>query len=59
MYYVIGLTAPLTRDEPVDGALYDLKEYSSIPVLLVEELVVRRNLPFATNSILSSIGEAN
>jgi len=57
--YVIGLTAPLTRDEPADAMLYDLKEYSSIPVLLVEELVVRRNLPFATNSILSSIGDVD
>lgn len=54
---VIGLHGPLTPDEPSDQSLRDLKEFSpTLPVMLIDELVVRRNLPSATDSILKRIG---
>jgi hypothetical protein len=57
MQFVIGLHNPLTPDEPADAALRDLKEFSPMyPVILIDELVVRRNLPSATASLLSRLG---
>ncbi len=54
--YVIGLHSPLTPDEPSDDGLRELKEFSAVPVILVDELVVRRNLPAATATLLDRIG---
>jgi hypothetical protein len=55
--FAIGLHGPLTPDEPPTEALRSLKEYStSLPLFLVDELVVRRNLPRATSELISKIG---
>jgi hypothetical protein len=55
--FVIGLHDPLTPDAPCDDTLQQIKEFSaSLPVLLVDELVVRRNLPTATSILISQIG---
>jgi hypothetical protein len=55
--FVIGLHGPLTPDEPSDPGLRDLKEFSiTPPVILVDELVVRRNLPSATAALLERMG---
>ena len=55
--FVIGLHGPLTPDEPPDEALRDLKEFSAtVPVILIDELVVRRNLPSATARLLERLG---
>lgn len=54
--FAIGLHGPLTPDEPTDVALRDVKEYSaSLPVILVDELIVRRNLPTATKQIIDKV----
>lgn len=54
--FAIALHNPLTPDDPPDDNVRDLKEYStSIPVHLVDELVVRRNLPAATSDLLKKI----
>lgn len=53
---VIGLSGPLTPDEPADSQLHDLKEYSSIPTRLVDEIAVRRNLPRVASDILAQMG---
>ena len=56
--FVIGLYGPLTPDHAQDVALNDLKEFSAtVPVILVDELIVRRNLPRATSDLLSRLGE--
>lgn len=56
-HFVIGLHGPLTPDEPSDDALRDIKEYSvALPVILVDELVVRRNLPTATANLIERMG---
>jgi ATP-dependent helicase YprA (DUF1998 family) len=55
--FAIGLHGPLTPDEPMDATLRDIKEYSaSLPVILVDELVVRRNLPTATAQLIKKLG---
>lgn len=54
--FVIGLHGPLTPDQAIDEPLQRLKEYSaSLPVILVDELVVRRNLPSATSTLIGQI----
>ncbi len=55
--FAIALHSPLTPDDPPTDALRDLKEYSTaLPLLLVDELVVRRNLPRATSSLMDRLG---
>ena len=55
--FVIGLHSPLTPDEPPNEGLRDLMECSSIiPVILVDELVVRRNLPAMTSDLIAQLG---
>lgn len=55
--FIVGVHGPLTPDDPADEALRDLKEFGpSIPVLLRDELVVRRNLPAATSELIAYIG---
>lgn len=50
---VIGLHGPLTPDAFDDDALTHLKEFSlAVAVVPVDELVVRKNLPSATASLL-------
>lgn len=52
----IGLHGPLTPDTLDDAALTQLKEFSlAVPVDAVDELVVRRNLPAATASLLAKL----
>ncbi|MGE3598921.1 MAG: DEAD/DEAH box helicase [Dehalococcoidia bacterium] len=58
--FVVGLHGPLTPDEPSSGGLRDIKEFSpAVPVLLVDELVVRRNLPSATATLLEKVGASS
>jgi hypothetical protein len=58
-HLVIALHGPLTPDAASDEALSELKEFSAaLPVRLVDELVVRRNLPSATASLLDKMGYA-
>lgn len=55
--FLVGLHGPLTPDEPSSEGLRDIKEFSpAVPVLLVDELVVRRNLPSATATLLERVG---
>jgi ATP-dependent helicase YprA (DUF1998 family) len=49
---IVGIHGPLTQDVPVDSILDTLKEYSAIPVRLVDEIEVRRNLPRAVSDLL-------
>lgn len=55
--FAIGLHGPLTPDDPPTEPLKTLKEYStSLPLLLVDALVVRKNLPRATSELISKLG---
>jgi len=54
---IVGVHSPLTPDEPADPALHDVKEYcASVPVILVDEQLVRRNLPAATRQVREHLG---
>jgi ATP-dependent helicase YprA (DUF1998 family) len=54
--FVIGVHGPLTPDNPSDPGLKELKEVAAaLPVLLIDELVVRRNLPSATANLLKRL----
>jgi len=53
---VIALHSPLMPDTPPSQELADLKEFSlTVPLILVDELVVRRNLPRATADIIRDV----
>ena len=54
--FIIGLHGPLTPDAPPDPGLADVKEFCpSVPLLLVDEMLVRRNLPAATSRLIAQI----
>ena len=54
--FIIGLNGPLTPGTPPNAALGEVREsHPSIPVLLSDEIVVRRNLPAATRSLIAEI----
>ena len=53
---VIGLHGPLTPDHAPTDDLRELKEFGlGTPVILIDELIVRRNLPSATSAILDQL----
>lgn len=55
-HFVIGLHGPLTPSEPANAGLKDLMEFAtSLTVHLEDELVVRRNLPFATKNLIEKL----
>jgi hypothetical protein len=55
--FVIALHGPLTPDQPQDEGLRKLREYSTTPqVILVDELIVRLNLPRATSDLMQTLG---
>lgn len=53
---IIDIGRPLAAGEPNEQALREVKEYGLRPVLVVDELLIRRNLPRATTSVLSRLG---
>lgn len=54
--FVVALHGPLTPDDPPNDDLRGLRESdSSVPLLLQDEIVVRRNLPAATGDLVSKI----
>jgi len=55
---VVAVTHPLTPRSSTDKSVASLSEYTSVPVLLLPELQVRKNLPSATRAVLSSLGLA-
>ena len=54
--FVVGLHNPLTPNLSPHPVLNKLNESQTVPVMLVDELVVRRNLPHATSSVLEWLG---
>ena len=57
--FIIGLSGPLTPHVPANVSLGKVMELSgSIPVLLYDEILVRRNLPSATNLVFENTRRA-
>lgn len=53
---VIDITCPLTPKYPSRDEIRELMEYSSIPVFPVDELLIRKNLPWTTSNLLEKLG---
>ncbi len=54
--FVVGVHGPLTPEDPPDDGLRELKEHCpSIPLVLRDEIVVRRNLPAATSEVIAKV----
>lgn len=54
--FVIDVASSLTPHYSNDEKLRDLKDFSPITVLTVDELTVRRNLPSVTSGLLAKMG---
>jgi ATP-dependent helicase YprA (DUF1998 family) len=54
-HWIIGVHGPLTLDVPPTQELHDAKEFGGIPVRLVDDMVITRNLPFATNQVIKEL----
>lgn len=55
--YIIGVHGPLTPDTASDEALRDAKEFGSVvPVILVDDIMISRNLPRASQQVMEHIG---
>jgi len=50
--WIFGVHGPLTTDHAPTPELADAKEYGSIPVRLIDEMIIARNLPFASGEVL-------
>ncbi len=51
--YIVGIHGPLTPDYPADPVLRDAKEFGGgVPVELIDEIVVARNLPTASMQVI-------
>lgn len=53
---IVAITHPLTPDTPPTDSLRDAQEFSSMPVFLVQDLKIWKNLPAATKAILEPMG---
>lgn len=55
--FAIALAGALTGDHPADPAIADMREkWGEIPVIPVNELLVRGNIPAATRNVQSALG---
>lgn len=55
--FAIALAGALTSDHPADPTVADMREkWGEIPVIPVNELLVRGNLPAATKNVQSALG---
>jgi ATP-dependent helicase YprA (DUF1998 family) len=54
---IVGVHPPLAPAFTDDASLMDAMEFqAAIPVLLLDEIVVARNLPHATNQVIAALG---
>ena len=51
---IIGVHGPLTLDLAPTPELHDAKEYG-VPVKLVDDMIISRNLPFATSDVIKRL----
>ena len=53
--WIIGVHGPLTLDMPPTQELHDAKEYGGVQVRLIDDMVIARNLPHATNLVIKNL----
>lgn len=49
---IFYIQSPLTRDQPPTKELWEAKEFGGVPVYPVDDMVVMRNLPVASQQVL-------
>ncbi|MBR7829900.1 DUF1998 domain-containing protein [Actinospica sp. MGRD01-02] len=54
-HLIIGVQCPLTLDVPPTKELHDAMESEAIEVRLVDDIVISRNLPFATSQVINRL----
>ena len=55
--FIVALSGPLTSDHPADQVIAEYRDnINNIPVIVENELIVRGNLPAATNYVRQEIG---
>ncbi len=54
--FVIALSGPLTNDHPAAPSLRELPETANLTLIVVNELLVRGNLPAATREVRQRLG---
>jgi hypothetical protein len=53
---IVGIHGPLTPDHAADDGLRQAKEFGAVvPVLLIDEIVIERNLPRASQQVIEAI----
>lgn len=53
--WIIGVHGPLTLDVPPTEQLSEAKEFGGVPVFLVDDMVIARNLPFASSQVIRNL----
>ena len=53
--WIFYVHSPLTRDLAPTKALADAKEYGGVPVQPIDDMVISRNLPFASQQVLKCL----
>ncbi len=53
--WIVGVHGPLSPDLPPTDRLREAKESCSVRVLLIDDMVISRNLPFATQQVLQAL----
>ena len=53
--WIFGIHGALTPDVAPDEALREAKEFGSVPVRLIDDMVIARNLPFASQLVQRSL----
>ncbi|MEV1200655.1 DUF1998 domain-containing protein, partial [Microbispora rosea] len=53
--WIFGVHGPLTPDVAPTQQLLDAKEFGSVPVKLIDDMVISRNLPFASQLVQQAL----
>jgi hypothetical protein len=53
--WIFGVHGPLTPDLAPSDGLREAKEFGSVPVRLIDDIVIARNLPFASQLVQKSL----
>lgn len=53
--WIIAVHGPLTLDVPPTKELAEAKEFGGIQVLLIDDIVIARNLPFASTQVIKKL----
>lgn len=53
--WIFGVHGPLTPDVAPNNELRDAKEYGAVPVRLIDDMIIARNLPYASQVVRDSL----